>query len=43
MDYVFREVSSGTKTPEEAVRRATLRLWQRGIRTVDRSDGRTFP
>ena len=42
MDYVFREVSSGTKTPEEAVRRATLRLWQRGIRTVDRSDGRTF-
>ena len=42
MDYVFREVSSGAKTPEEAVRRATLRLWQRGIRTVDRSDGRTF-
>ena len=24
------------------MRRATLRLWQRGIRTVDRSDGRTF-
>ena len=42
MDYVFREVSSGTKTPEEAVRRATLRLWQRGIRTIERSDGRTF-
>lgn len=42
MDYVFRQVSSGAKTPEEAVRRATLRLWQRGIRTVDRSDGRTF-
>lgn len=42
MDYVFRQVSSGAKTPEEAVRRATLRLWQRGIRTIDRSDGRTF-
>ena len=42
MDYVFREVSSGAKTPEEAVRRATLRLWQRGIRTIERSDGRTF-
>ena len=42
MDYVFRQVSSGAKTPEEAVRRATLRLWQRGIRTVDRSDRRTF-
>ncbi len=23
-----------TKTPEEAVRRATLRLWQQGIRTI---------
>ncbi len=32
MDYVFRQVSCGAKTPEEAVRRATLRLWQRGIR-----------
>ena len=42
MDYVFRQVSSGAKTPEEAVRRATLRLWQRGIRTIDRSDGRSF-
>ncbi|RJW76301.1 hypothetical protein DXA32_19995 [Subdoligranulum sp. OF01-18] len=42
MDYTFREVSSGAKTPEEAVRRATLRLWQRGIRTIDRSDGRTY-
>ena len=42
MDYVFRQVSSGAKTPEEAVRRATLRLWQRGIRTIERSDGRSF-
>ena len=42
MDYVFRQVSSGAKTPEAAVRRATLRLWQRGIRTIDRSDGRSF-
>lgn len=42
MDYVFRQVSSGAKTPEQAVRRATLRLWQRGIRTIDRSDGRSF-
>lgn len=42
MDYTFREVSSGAKTPAEAVRRATLRLWQRGIRTIDRSDGRSF-
>ena len=38
MDYVFRQVSSGAKTPEEAVRR----VWQRGIRTIERSDGRTF-
>mgnify|MGYP005763568851 FL=1 len=42
MDYVFRQVSSGAKTPEQAVRRATLRLWQRGIRTIERSDGRSF-
>ena len=42
MDYVFRQVSSGAKTPEKAVRRATLRLWQRGIRTIERSDGRSF-
>lgn len=42
MDYVFRQVSSGAKTPEEAVRRATLQLWQRGIRTIERSDGRSF-
>ena len=42
MDYVFRQVSGGAKTPEEAVRRATLQLWQRGIRTIERSDGRSF-
>lgn len=42
MDYVFRQVSSGAKTPQEAVQRATLRLWQRGIRTIERSDGRSF-
>lgn len=43
MDYVFREVSSGAKTPEEAVRRATLRLWQRGIRTMSARMGALFP
>lgn len=42
MDYVFRQVSSGARTPSEAVRRATMRLWQRGIRTIERSDGRSF-